>query len=152
MPTVDPVSGTATPDLNKLIGGVEDTSAPKAKDPNSYFDKDMFLQLLVAQMKYQNPMNPTDPNEFMAQASQLAMVEKMTEMTKSQTDATQWQINFGAAAMIGKTITGTDATGQTVQGVVSKVTITGGVASAMVNNIAVPVANITSITETTTKK
>ena len=40
-------------------------------------DKDMFLQLLVAQMRYQDPMNPTDSSEFLAQTAQFTALEKM---------------------------------------------------------------------------
>ena len=37
----------------------------------------MFLQLLVAQMRYQDPMNPTDSSEFLAQTAQFTALEKM---------------------------------------------------------------------------
>ena len=43
-------------------------------------DKDMFLQLLVAQMRYQDPMNPTDSSQFLAQSAQFTALEKMQDV------------------------------------------------------------------------
>ena len=40
-------------------------------------DMYIFLQLLVAQMKYQDPMNPTDSADFLAQSAQFTALEKM---------------------------------------------------------------------------
>ena len=39
----------------------------ETKTSNSSLDKDAFLQLLVAQMKYQDPLEPTDNTEYVAQ-------------------------------------------------------------------------------------
>ena len=37
----------------------------------------MFLNLLVAQLRYQDPMNPADSGEFLAQSAQFTSLEKM---------------------------------------------------------------------------
>lgn len=42
--------------------------------------KQMFLQLLVSQIKNQNPLNPADPAEFLSQLTQFTAVEQMLEM------------------------------------------------------------------------
>lgn len=43
-------------------------------------DKDQFLQLLVAQIKNQNPLSPADGVEFLTQLSQFTGVEQMISM------------------------------------------------------------------------
>mgnify|MGYP001411262768 CR=1 FL=1 len=45
--------------------------------------KEDFLQLLVAQLENQDPMNPSDPTEFTAQLAQFSQLEQMTNMNKS---------------------------------------------------------------------
>ena len=45
-------------------------------------DKDTFLKLLVAQMKYQDPGNPADTNQLMAQTATFSQVEKLEELAK----------------------------------------------------------------------
>ena len=49
----------------------------------SDMDKDAFLQLLVAQMKYQDPMEPTSNTEYIAQYAQFSQVEQMQNMSSS---------------------------------------------------------------------
>ncbi|MCX6599603.1 MAG: hypothetical protein NTV70_24885 [Acidobacteria bacterium] len=47
-------------------------------DPTA--QKEMFLQLLVAQIKNQNPLNPSDGTQFVAQLSQMTGVEQLLGM------------------------------------------------------------------------
>lgn len=44
--------------------------------------KDLFLKLMVAQLRNQNPLNPVDGVDFLAQLSQISGVEQMVEMRK----------------------------------------------------------------------
>ncbi|MDD6551377.1 MAG: flagellar hook capping FlgD N-terminal domain-containing protein [Lachnospiraceae bacterium] len=45
--------------------------------------KDMFMQLLVAQMKYQNPLEPTDNTEYVREMASFSQVEAMENMSDS---------------------------------------------------------------------
>jgi flagellar basal-body rod modification protein FlgD len=48
--------------------------------PGKEVSKDLFLQLMVAQLKNQNPLNPVDGTDFLMQLSQISSVEQMVEM------------------------------------------------------------------------
>src|SRR4051812_2940840 len=85
-------------------------------------DKDMFLQLLVAQMRYQDPMNPTDSSQFLAQSAQFTALEKMQDVADKTAQLFQAQISFGASGLIGKTVTWNDADGVKQTGAVHGVT------------------------------
>ncbi|MFL6107155.1 MAG: flagellar hook assembly protein FlgD [Marmoricola sp.] len=85
-------------------------------------DKDMFLQLLVAQMRYQDPMNPTDSSQFLAQSAQFTALEKMQDVADKTAQLFQAQVSFGASGFIGKTITWSDSDGKTQTGSVHGVT------------------------------
>lgn len=50
---------------------------------NVSMGKDDFLQLLVAQLQNQDPMNPSDPTAFTAQLAQFSQLEQMTNMNES---------------------------------------------------------------------
>jgi len=52
-------------------------------ESNSSLDKDAFLQLLVAQMKYQDPMEPTDNTEYISQLTSFSELEQMQNMTNA---------------------------------------------------------------------
>ena len=72
-------------------------------------DKNMFLQLLVAQMRYQDPMNPTDSSQFLAQSAQFTALEKMQAVADQTAALFSAQMAFGASGLIGRTVTWTDA-------------------------------------------
>jgi flagellar basal-body rod modification protein FlgD len=84
-------------------------------------DKEMFLQLLVAQMRYQDPMNPTDSAEFLAQTAQFTSLEKLEVVADQSAQAFAAQMAFGASSLVGRTVTYTDAEGAEVTGTVSSV-------------------------------
>ena len=54
-----------------------------SKSSNDSMDKDAFLQLLVAQMKYQDPLEPTSNTEYISQYAQFSQVEQMQNMAAS---------------------------------------------------------------------
>ena len=49
----------------------------------SSMDKEAFLQLLVAQMKYQDPLEPTSNTEFISQYAQFSQVESLQNMSSN---------------------------------------------------------------------
>lgn len=60
-----------------------DSVNSKSKKDNSAIDSDMFLKLLVAEMKYQDPLEPTSNTEWVAQYATFTQVQKMSEMADS---------------------------------------------------------------------
>ena len=57
----------------------------EAKTSNSSLDKDAFLQLLVAQMKYQDPLEPTSNTEYISQLATFSELEEMQNLTSGMT-------------------------------------------------------------------
>ena len=56
--------------------------AKAAKKDNSALGKDAFLQLLVTQMRYQDPLNPQDNAEYLSQLAQFSALEQMTNVSR----------------------------------------------------------------------
>lgn len=68
----------------KIVETASQTSVSKAaKSKSNGMDKEAFLQLLVAQMKYQDPLEPTSNTEYIAQYAQFSQVEQMQNMSNS---------------------------------------------------------------------
>lgn len=80
---------------------------------NDSLDKDAFLQLLVAQMKYQDPLEPTSNTEYISQFATFSELEQMQNMSASMD-------LFRASSLVGQTVLlkVTDSEGRetTVQG------------------------------------
>ena len=70
----------------------------KIKEGNNDLDKQAFLKLLVAQMKYQDPMEPTDNTEYVSQLAQFSSLEAMNNVSQS-VDLQR------ATGLIGKVVT-----------------------------------------------
>jgi flagellar basal-body rod modification protein FlgD len=87
-------------------------------------DKDMFLKLMVAQLKNQDPMNPTDSSQFLAQTAQFTSLEKLDAVASQTAQALTAQMAFGASGLVGRTVTYTGADGAELTGTVGSVRFT----------------------------
>lgn len=67
----------------KFVESASQSSLSKTNAPKNDMDKDAFLQLLVAQMKYQDPLQPTSNTEYISQYAQFSQVEQMQSMSAS---------------------------------------------------------------------
>jgi flagellar basal-body rod modification protein FlgD len=98
------------------------TGSPNSTASNSV-DYNTFLQLLVAEMKNQDPTNPMDTSQYMSQFAQLSTVEQAMQ-TNSKLDALLSSQSLSQAnGLIGKTVSFTDSTGASFSGKVVSVAI-----------------------------
>lgn len=85
-------------DKGKFTGKTTDSSAKPKKVGTDSLGKQEFLQLLVAQMQYQDPLEPTSNTEYIAQLATFSQVEQLENLNASYT-------NTQAFALVGKTVT-----------------------------------------------
>ncbi|WP_323793863.1 flagellar hook assembly protein FlgD [Nocardioides sp.] len=109
-------------------------------------DKEMFLQLLVAQLRYQDPMNPADTGEFLSQSAQFTSLEKMQDVADQTALVLGAQIAFGASGLVGRDVSYTLADGTTGQGPVDSVTFGAEGPVLEVDGIAVPIGQVHTVT------
>ena len=67
----------------KIVETASQSSLKKTTSSSNGMDKDAFLQLLVAQMKYQDPLEPTSNTEFISQYAQFSQVEQLQNVASS---------------------------------------------------------------------
>jgi flagellar basal-body rod modification protein FlgD len=114
------------PDAVSGLTGTTTTALAGGTAPSNEMDSQMFLKLLVAQLRYQDPMNPAKGTEFMAQTAQFTMVEKMQELAKSMTEMLASERQASAGNMIGRYVTATTAAGTEVSGIVTRARLESG--------------------------
>lgn len=78
--------------------GVSASEAKKNATKSGDLDKEAFLQLLVTQMKYQDPLEPTDNTEYVSQLATFSELEQMTNLVASS-DLTR------ASQLVGQYVT-----------------------------------------------
>lgn len=61
------------------------------QEPARNLDKDAFLKLLVAQIKNQDPLKPSDGAQFLAQLAQFSQLEQLMEIKDQLTALAQQQ-------------------------------------------------------------
>src|SRR3954465_2966879 len=93
-----------------------------------------FLQLLIAEMKNQDPTNPTDTSQYMSQFAQMSSVEQAMQ-TNTKLDALLSSSALSQAdGLIGRTATFTDSTGTTISGKITSVSINSDSSIATLDN------------------
>lgn len=130
------------------------TGTTAAKNSNDELGKDAFLNLLVTQLRYQNPMEPMEDKEFIAQMAQFSSLEQMQEMNASMTSTLQQMqymngtlLTTQASSMIGKQVTWTDADKQEHTGVVKAIQFTDGVLELKIGDKIAYLPQITKVEE-----
>lgn len=138
--TVNPADAVPTP-----LSGMTTREAPQSTGANSELGQDAFLKLLVAQLKYQDPLNPADGAEFLAQTAQFTMVEKLADLEAQGQSTVTSQQQMQAAQLVGRQVTYVDSTGNLVEGVVESAEYTPDGQSLTIDGQAVELDNITKV-------
>ena len=115
---------TVTP-ATTATAGTSLTSTAATRTPTKTFDSQMFLNLLVTQLRNQDPSSPMDSTQMVQQTSQLASMEQLTSLTKTTTDGYSLQMRSAAANILGKSVSYTDADGVPKTGIASAVSFSG---------------------------
>jgi len=118
---------SATDSTNKSTSTTTTTSSTGV-------DYNTFLQLLIAEMKNQDPTNPMDTSQYMSQFAQLSSVEQAMQ-TNNKLDALLSSQSLSQAnGLIGKTVSFTDSTGASFSGKVASVSINSDGSIATLEN------------------
>jgi flagellar basal-body rod modification protein FlgD len=136
----DPIVGNVDSIINSK------TQDSKKKDGNS-LGKDDFLKILITQLKYQDPSQPLQDKEFIAQMAQFTSVEQLSNMASEMKLLRQ---SLGITSdLIGKTVSwqGKDSDGNSVEktGEVDSITFKDGNQFINVNGETITVSQLTKI-------
>ena len=122
---------------------------PATTTQGSDADKEMFLSLMVAQLRYQDPLNPADSGQFLSQNAQFTALEKMEDVAEQTGALLSAQISFGAAGLVGKQVTYQTEDGTTASGLVGSVTYDASGPMLVVGDQRVSLGQISSVSQST---
>jgi len=132
--SIDPVSAS----------GINTGTAPTAP-PKQTLDSEVFMALLVAQLRNQDPSSPMDTNQMMSQQTQLASLEQLTSMTHTSQEQFGLSMRMAALGIVGREVSYTDADGEVITGSATGASFADAVPSLTVGDSAVSLDRILSI-------
>lgn len=143
---IDGITGTVATTPTDASSGIY--SAATVRTPKQTMDSEVFMKLLVTQLRTQDPSAPMDTNQMISQTTQLSMMEKMTELSTTSTENFSLQMRIAAAAIVGKQVSYSDAGGTSHVGTATSVSFAGSVPQVKIGGVDVALDTITGITST----
>lgn len=123
------------------------STGTEKKEAKSTLGKDDFLKILMTQMQNQDPMQPMQDKEFIAQMAQFTSVEQLTNMS-GELKLLRQSLGM-ASSLIGKTVSwmGKSETGELhmKSGVVDSIIVREGTQFATVKGEEIPLESLTKI-------
>jgi flagellar basal-body rod modification protein FlgD len=129
------------------------SGAGAAAERTGQLGKDAFMKLLVTQIRNQDPLQPTENQEFVAQLAQFSTLEQTQELNDNivglavlqQSNALLAQLT-SSSALIGQSVTYLDPeSGEATQGSVASVRIEDGLAVLSIDGKSVPLVNVVEV-------
>jgi flagellar basal-body rod modification protein FlgD len=122
------------------------------RGPKQEYDSELFLGLLVTQLRNQDPSSSMETSEIVAQTTSLAMMESLSAMrTLVETSTLQAQESFAlqmrdnAAALLGKEVSYLDKDGVEHTGIATAVSYKDAVPTVTVGGVSVALDTISAV-------
>jgi flagellar basal-body rod modification protein FlgD len=123
---------TSTNPISQAAGNT--TAQPRSTAQT--LGKDDFLKLLVGQLQHQDPLAPSDDQQWIGQMAAFSQLEQVSN-TAATTQKIVDTLNMnGTLSLIGHSVTYLDQTGASRSGTVDTVDVTDGKATLTVGGIA----------------
>lgn len=119
--------------VDNTVNNFNKANTVNGRTASQQLGKDDFLKLLITQLSNQDPTNPMEDTQFIAQMAQFSSLEQMTNMNESFNKMAAMINSSQAAATIGRTVD-IDVGDTTARGVVEATTM-GSQPQVMVNGM-----------------
>lgn len=116
---------------NGTVAQTSDTeTTTQKKTIDNTLGKDAFIKLLTTQLRYQDPLNPMEDKDFIAQTAQFSSLEQMMNMSKSFQSSQ-------ATSYLGKHVVANDPeTGNVYEGIITETKLVDGEYKVVVNTVS----------------
>ncbi len=112
---------------------------------NTKLSSKAFLQLLVAQLRYQDPSKPVDTSAFMNETATLTQVQSSEQTAQVSLDMLTAQRAQTASSLVGHTVSYTAADGSQVTGYVSSATISTAKPTLRIGTVDVDLSQVQQV-------
>ncbi|HST48189.1 flagellar hook assembly protein FlgD [Jatrophihabitans sp.] len=112
---------------------------------NAKLSSKAFLQLLVAQLRYQDPSKPVDTSAFMNETATLTQVQSSEQTAQVSLDMLTAQRAQTASSLVGHTVSYTAADGSQITGYVSSATISSAKPTLRIGTVDVDLSQVQQV-------
>lgn len=130
-------------EVDNAVNNFNKSNAVNGRTAGQQLGKDDFLKLLITQLSNQDPTNPMEDTQFIAQMAQFSSLEQMTNMNESFSKMASMLNSSQAADAIGRTVE-IDVGDATATGVVEAATM-GANPQVLVNGMYYDLNKINAI-------
>jgi len=138
------VNTTGISTVDELVGSYE--ALNESRNVNNDLGKDAFLKLLITQLQHQDPLEPMDDQDFIAQIAQFSALEQMQNLNSSFS----YSMGFSLMGKYISAIIPDEKTGEIkyVEGQVTAVRSASGQVYLVVDGEDVPIGKVSVVSET----
>jgi flagellar basal-body rod modification protein FlgD len=132
--------------INPLgAAGTQTTQASSAANLGG-LTQNNFLQLLVAQMQNQDPLNPMSSDQFLQEMASFTEVVDLGQLQQQTQNLINNEVASQGLQLLGRTVTAIDPTsGQSVSGTVSQLTMQNGQPMLTIGSAQLPVSSVVTV-------
>lgn len=132
--------------VQQAVSGAQSPSNQLPKDPDlGMFD---FLKLLTTQLSHQDPLNPIDDTDFIAQMAQFSSLQEMSRMNNQVGQLREDQLWISAQQFIGNQVVYTDDSGVDQSGKVHGTDREGEDIFLRINEDRIPISSVHQVQST----
>ncbi|AOY60823.1 flagellar hook capping FlgD N-terminal domain-containing protein [Xanthomonas citri pv. glycines] len=102
------------------IGAIVNNGSSSAQSNNT-IDQDGFIKLFLSQLQFQDPLEPVDNREFLAQLAQFSNLEQSRQLSLNSEGALSMNATSQGLSLLSRRIEVTQASGNTATGVVKAI-------------------------------
>lgn len=121
------------------------SASAKLDDSLRGLDMDNFLDLMIAELQNQDPLDPLENHELLQQISQIREVGATERLTTTLDAVLLGQNVSSASNLLGKNVRAITDDGSPVEGLVDRVTIVDGIPKLLINDQEVRLTNVAEI-------
>jgi len=129
------------------VSAASSNAATATTAKTTAFDGSEFMQILLAQLKNQNPLEPMDNQQMMNQMVSLNTMQEIQAMSANIKQLSGSNTASLAASLIGKQVKAALSDGTTIEGVVDSTTIANGIYFLNIGDKQVTLSEIISISQ-----
>jgi flagellar basal-body rod modification protein FlgD len=127
------------------LPGSSTSSQNGASNGLDNIDISQFLQMMLAELQNQDPLNPMQNSQIMQELGQMQQITASNKLTTTLDGVALGQSLSNATSLIGKRIDGIDDNGDPATGVVQKVSVANSVTKLHVGAQIVSLSNVQDI-------